>query len=162
MEKPESDPADLVDASRIAALCEAAQVSPRGRAHLLLHAGHDDQVQRLLIALDPGTYVRAHKHSEQWEMLILLRGQVDILLLSGHGELQRRITLDAEAPVIQIPKLQCHCAISLRPGSLVMEVKPGPFRANEFMDWAPEEGSLDAGAFLTWASAAAVGQAWRR
>jgi cupin fold WbuC family metalloprotein len=161
MENLESDQLDLVDAGRIAALCEAAHVSPRGRAHLLLHAGHRDQVQVLLIALEPATFVRAHKHSEQWEMLILLRGQVDILLLSDDAELRRRITLNSAAPVIQIPRLRCHCAVSLEPGSLVMEIKPGPYRPNEFMDWTPAEGSVDAGAFLAWARMVDIGDAWR-
>jgi len=155
---------DFVDAGRLSQLCEAARLSPRGRSHLLLHAGHDDQVQRLLIALEPSTYVRAHKHSEQWEMLVLLRGQVDVLLLSDEGSLLRRETLNTAAPVIQIPMLQCHCAVSLTPGSIVMEIKPGPYRANEFMAWAPEEGSDGAGPFLEWARMARTGQTrpvWR-
>lgn len=151
---------DLVDPDRLRELRDAALASPRGRAHLLLHADHQDQVQRLLIAVEPQTYVRAHKHSEQWEMLVLLSGKVDVLLLDDDARLQRRVTLQATLPVIQIPVRQCHCAVSLETGSIVMEVKPGPFRPNEFMAWAPEEGSADAGAFLTWARIAASGQTW--
>lgn len=152
--------AELVDAVRLDALCEAARMSPRGRAHLLLHSGHQDQVQRLLIAVEPSTYVRAHKHSEQWEMLVLLRGQVDILLLSDDAELRQRIALRAATPVIQIPMQQCHCAVSLEPGSVVMEIKPGPYRPNEFMAWAPDEDSPAAGTFLAWARSAVTSQIW--
>jgi cupin fold WbuC family metalloprotein len=151
---------DFVDADRFSQLCEAARLSPRGRSHLLLHAGHYDQVQRLLIALEPPTHVRPHKHSEQWEMLVLLRGQVDVLLLSAEGKLSQRITLNAAAPVIQIPMLQCHCAVSLKPGSIALEIKPGPYRPNEFLSWAPEEGSDGAGPFLEWARTAGAGQKW--
>ena len=157
MQQSDNQP-DFIDTSRLAALCEAARLSPRGRSHLLLHAGHHDQVQRLLIALEPATYVRAHKHSVQWEMLVLLRGQVDILLLSDEGTLSRRVTLNSAAPVIQIPMLQCHSAISLESGSVVIEVKPGPYRANEFLSWAPEEGSDAAGPFHEWSRTANVGQ----
>ena len=152
--------AELVDEARLDELHEAARTSPRRRAHLLLHAGHQDQVQRLLIALEPGTYVRAHKHSEQWEMLILLRGRVDVLMLSDDAQVCQRVELRPSSPVIQIPMGVCHCAIALDNGSVVMEVKPGPFRPNEFMAWAPEEGSSTAGAFLDWTGKAEVGHIW--
>jgi cupin fold WbuC family metalloprotein len=160
MERPTTDRADLLEAGRLDDLCEAARNSERGRAHLLLHSGHQDQVQRLVIAVEPGTYVRAHKHSEQWEMLVLLRGRLDVLLLSDGAELQQRATLDAASPVIQIPMGQCHCAIARESGSVVMEIKPGPYRPNEFMAWAPEEGGSTAGAFLNWASDAEIAQSW--
>lgn len=161
MQQDDNQP-NLVDATRLSQLCEAARLSPRGRSHLLLHAGHDDPVQRLLIALEPATYVRAHEHSEQWEMLVLLHGRIDILLLSAEGTLSRRVSLNSTAPIIQIPMLQCHCAVSLEPGSIVMEIKPGPYRANEFLSWAPEEGSAGAGPFLEWARMAGAGQKWPR
>src|SRR5262245_52360466 len=155
-----TDRADLLGAHRLDELCEAARNSGRRRAHLLLHSGHQDQVQRLVIAVEPGTYVRAHKHSEQWEMLVLLRGRVDLLLLSDGSELQQRAALNPASPVVQIPIGQCHCAIVRDSGSVVMEVKPGPYRANEFMAWAPEEGASTAGTFLDWAKDAEVGQSW--
>jgi cupin fold WbuC family metalloprotein len=40
-------------------LREAAK-STRRRSHLLLHADQQDQVQRLLIALHPDSYIRPH------------------------------------------------------------------------------------------------------
>jgi cupin fold WbuC family metalloprotein len=69
----------IIDHLKVAELVRQAEASERKRSHLLLHAGHDDQVQRLLIALQPGTYVRPHHHSEQWEMLILLSGRAHLL-----------------------------------------------------------------------------------
>ena len=74
MDKLTTDRADLLEVGRLDDLCKAARNSERRRAHLLLHSGHQDQVQRLVIAVEPGTYVRPHKHSEQWEMLVLLSG----------------------------------------------------------------------------------------
>jgi cupin fold WbuC family metalloprotein len=160
MDKPTISQADLVGADRLDALCHAARSSSRKRAHLLLHGGHDDQVQRLLIAVEPGTYVRAHKHSEQWEMLIVLRGRVDILMLSDDAALRQRAALSPASAVIQIPMGHCHCALALEAGSVVMEIKPGPYRPNEFMAWAPEENSSTAGEFLSWAGDADIGQSW--
>ena len=160
MDRLTTDRADLLDTRQLDELCEAARNSERKRSHLLLHSGHQDQVQRLVIAVEPGTYVRAHRHSEQWEMLVLLRGRVDVLLLSEDSELQQRALLSPASPVIQIPMGQCHCAIVRDSGSVVMEIKPGPYRPNEFMAWAPEEGASTAGAFLDWAADAEIGHSW--
>ena len=160
MDELKTSQVDLVDAARLDALCESARNSPRRRAHLLLHSGHGDQVQRLLIAAEPGTYVRAHRHSEQWEMLVLLRGRLDLLLLSDEAEVEQRVTLSGLSSVVQIPMGRCHCAVSREAGTLVMEIKPGPYRPNEFMAWAPEEDGAKAAAFLHWATGAEVGRAW--
>ena len=40
----------IIDNSIIAGLIEDSKASERKRSHLLLHSGHDDQVQRLLTA----------------------------------------------------------------------------------------------------------------
>src|SRR4030081_2357912 len=51
MDKLTTDRADLLEAGRLDDLCKAARDSERRRAHLLLHSGHQDQVQRLVIAV---------------------------------------------------------------------------------------------------------------
>ena len=149
-----------VTQAHIAALLADAEASPRRRAHLLLHEGHDDQVQRLLIALWPGTYVRPHQHSQQWEMLCWHRGSADVLAFAPDGALLARHRLDLSAPVIQIPPGTWHAAIALQPGTIVMEVKPGPYRANEFAGWAPEENTPAATDLVAWLQAAAPGARW--
>jgi hypothetical protein len=45
--------------AEITALFREAEISPRKRAHLLLHRDHADQVQRLLIACCVGTCTSA-------------------------------------------------------------------------------------------------------
>src|SRR5512132_2817103 len=115
---------------QLAQLAEAAAASARRRSHILLHADHQDQVQRLLIGLEPDSYVRPHVHSEQWEMLVLLRGAVDVLIFGTQGELMQRLAMSVAAPVVQIPLGTWHGAVA-RTESVVMEVKPGPYRPNE-------------------------------
>jgi hypothetical protein len=77
----------LVGSEQLAPLLEAATASTRKRSHLLLHADQQDQVQRLLIALEPESYVRPHVHGEQWEMIVLLRGRFDFLIFDPQAEL---------------------------------------------------------------------------
>jgi cupin fold WbuC family metalloprotein len=57
-------------------------------------------VKRLMIVMQPGTYVRPHDHSLQWEMLILLAGGGDVLRFSEDGKLVGRIEMNAGAPVV--------------------------------------------------------------
>jgi cupin fold WbuC family metalloprotein len=61
-----------------------ATAGRRKRAHLLLHDGPADLVQRLLIVLQPNSYVRPHHHSRQREMLILQQGRGALLILDDN------------------------------------------------------------------------------
>jgi cupin fold WbuC family metalloprotein len=147
--------------SKLSELFRDAKAAPRRRSHLLLHSGHDDQVQRLVIALCPGTYVRAHRHPDQWEMLVPLRGRADLLFFAPGGELTERIALSSGGTsVVQIPQGQIHCVVVLEDETAVMEVKPGPYRVSDFLDWAPEEGSPEAASFESWAKRAVIGERW--
>jgi cupin fold WbuC family metalloprotein len=148
-----------VDERQLAELLEQAASADRRRSHILLHADHQDQVQRLLIGLEPDSYVRPHVHSEQWEMLVLLHGRLDVLIFSPQAELLQRLAMSVEAPVVQIPRGTWHGAVA-RSASVVMEVKPGPYRANEFAAWAPEEGAATAPALVHWAGSASAGDRW--
>jgi cupin fold WbuC family metalloprotein len=144
----------LVDHHAIMDLARKAADSPRKRAHLLLHAGHDDQVQRLLIVLQPGSYVRPHLHSQQWEMLVALQGRGQLLIFGEAGHLLDRVEMSSASPVVQIPIGAWHGFLVLEPDTAVMEIKPGPYRPNEFAEWAPPEGDAKVAAFLEWLASA--------
>jgi cupin fold WbuC family metalloprotein len=147
---------------QLAQLADAAAASARRRSHILLHADHADQVQRLLILLEPDSYVRPHVHSEQWEMLVLLRGRLDLLIFTPQAELTQRLAMSADSPVVQIPRGTWHGGVALEAQTLVMEVKPGPYRPNEFAAWAAEEGDAASGAFVVWAKGAELGAKWQK
>ena len=146
----------LVGSEQLARLLETAAASARKRSHLLLHADHHDPVQRLLIGLEPESYVRAHVHSEQWEMIVLLRGRFDFLIFNPQAELVQRLAMSVASPVAQIPRGTWHSGVALAPETLVLEVKPGPYRPNEFAPWAPEEGEPASSAFVHWAAGASL------
>jgi cupin fold WbuC family metalloprotein len=151
----------LVDAEQLRNLNAEAAASARKRSHLLLHAGHDDAVQRLLIGAQPGTYVRPHHHLRQWEMLVLQRGRMELLTFVDTGAVQQRIMLDAGSPLIQMPIGRFHMCIVHEPGTVVLEIKPGPYQPNEFADWSPPEGHRDVERFMRWAASAEAGERWQ-
>jgi cupin fold WbuC family metalloprotein len=150
-----------IGAHVIAELGRQAVAAERRRAHLLLHSGHDDQVQRLLIVLQPGSYVRPHHHSEQWEMLVLLQGRGRVLHFSETGRLLGYAEMSSAAPIAQIPIGSWHGFVVMEPVTAVMEIKPGPYRANEFAPWSPAEGDPDVPRCLEWLEQADIGKSWR-
>ena len=86
---------------------------------------------------------------------------MDVLVFSEDGEVISRNQLDAATPVVQIPVGAWHTCIVRDPDTVVVEIKPGPFRSNEFCQWAPEEGGEGVGEFLDWVASAKRGQKWR-
>lgn len=140
-------------------LAGAAQASPRGRSHLLWHPEPQDPVQRLLIALQPGTYIRPHCHPEQWELLMMIAGEVELLGFDADGTLTERLPLAANGDCVgmELPPGHWHTLRVTAPASL-LEIKPGPLRAASFADWAPAEGDAGVPAFQAWLAAAAVGE----
>ena len=151
------------DDAELAKLFLQAKTAPRLRSHLLMHGGHDDPVQRLVIAARSGSYIRAHRHPEQWEMLAVLKGHLDFVLFTPDGEVTKRIALrPGDTTVLEIPPGQVHTGVVMEDETAVLEIKPGPYKATVFEDWAPEEGSPDAPAFMAWVAHAEIGARWTR
>ncbi|NQZ56386.1 MAG: WbuC family cupin fold metalloprotein [Lentisphaeraceae bacterium] len=144
-----------VDNETIISLCKKAATSPRKRSHLNLHDALDEDLQRLLIALQPGTYIRPHKHPEKYkkETLIILKGSCACLVFDDNGTIQSHSVLKAASGsyICEIPDLHWHSLICLEEDTVVLEFKKGPFIPlddNNFAHWAPQENSPDAAFYL--------------
>ncbi|ERE20324.1 WbuC family cupin fold metalloprotein [Pseudogulbenkiania ferrooxidans] len=130
---------DLTDLSAKAAC------APRLRAHHNIHTELDDVVQRLAIAMEPDTYVRPHRHPGSPELLIMLSGALDWIEFDASGEtvVARHRLGDGGARAFEMPAGTWHSVVSLEPGSVVFEVKRGPYQPLPESDqaaWAPTEG----------------------
>jgi len=142
---------------------EAAHTARR-RKNYNLHPTPDDPIQRMLNAFEPGTYVRPHRHAAppKWELFVLLSGRAVVLTFDDDGRVRERIGLDAAegARVIEIPEGVWHTLVSLTPGTVLFEVKHGPFDPRapaEFAAWAPAESDPLAVKFERWFQGAAPG-----
>jgi cupin fold WbuC family metalloprotein len=145
-------------------LIAKAAASPRKRAHNNLHPVLEDPVQRLCVAIEPGTYIRPHRHADPstWEVFVLLRGSAVFLSFDDSGRVTERLVLAAGGPVpaIEIPAGTWHSIASREPGSVFFEVKQGPYKApvaENSAAWAPAEGDADCIQFEAWYRAAQVG-----
>jgi cupin fold WbuC family metalloprotein len=152
-----------IDQTLLTTLSTQAAASPRKRAHHNLHPQLDDPVQRLCIAMEPGTYVRPHRHMqpETWEILLILSGAVALLIFDESGKVQERIELAAggEVTAVEIPANTWHAVASLKAGTVVFEVKQGPYAPISevnYAPWSPAEGA-QAEALEGWYHRAQVG-----
>lgn len=137
-----------IDRTLLATLSTQAAASPRKRAHHNLHPQLDDPIQRLCIAMEPGTYVRPHRHMqpETWEILLILSGAVALLIFDDNGAVLERVELAAggEVTAVEIPANTWHAVVSLQAGTVVFEVKQGPYAPiNEinYATWSPADGA---------------------
>lgn len=76
-------------------------------------------------------------------MLTLLAGALDFFLLDEEGRIVARRELNASSPLIQIEPKVWHSCVIKEADTIALEVKPGPYRPNEFAPWAPEEGTFN-------------------
>jgi cupin fold WbuC family metalloprotein len=147
----------------LAALSGAAATTPRRRKNLNLHADLDDPVQRLFNAIEPGSYVRPHRHPgpARWELMAVVAGRFILLIFDDDGVVQERVELNAETPVAEIPSATWHTLTALEPRSVLLEVKRGPYAPagpEDFAAWSPPEGSAAAAVLEYWFRQARVGE----
>jgi cupin fold WbuC family metalloprotein len=136
-------------------ISQKAVSSPRKRINLNFHDDLADPINRMLNAFEPGTYVQPHKHEnpDKREVFIVLRGNLVVVFFDDFGNLTECILLNRERGnlVVEIPVGAWHTIISLEPGSVVYEVKDGPYlpmNDKNFASWAPKEGDQGCGEYL--------------
>ena len=145
-------------------LCDEARESPRRRKNLNLHPELDDPVQRFFNAMEPDTYTRPHRHAgaDRWELFMLISGAASVLVFDTEGTVTARIDLEAGGPVhgVEVPGDTWHTVLCRAPGTVVFEVKQGPYSPvsdKAFAHWAPAEGDPEVPGFLAWYREATVG-----
>ena len=123
----------IIDNELIDRVVKQAKESPRLRMNYNFHPSLDDKCHRLLNALEPGTEVPIHRHGTKDETFIILRGRVRVNIYNDRGEVTQTTVLCQEEGNlgVDIPKGLWHNVECLEPGSVIFEVKEGPFVAHE-------------------------------
>ena len=109
-------------------LFEQAVVNPRLRQNLDLRTSANDNSQRMLNALLPGTVVPIHRHTQSTENVFLLCGKIVEVICDENGNERERIHLD---PTIGnygcvVPQGAWHTVEVLEP-SVIYEAKDGKY-----------------------------------
>ncbi|TDR82632.1 WbuC family cupin fold metalloprotein [Paludibacterium purpuratum] len=146
----------------LSALSAQAAAAPRLRAHQNFHAELADPIQRLAIAMEPGTYVRPHRHRHTFELLMPLSGTFDLIQFDDDGSVCRRVRLGGEGLALcEQTAGSWHSVIALEPGSVIFEVKHGPYMplgADDIAAWSPAEGEPGVAAMMAFLARAQAGE----
>ena len=113
-------------------LTAQAKASPRLRMNLDLRNTPADQSQRMLNAIEPGSPLPIHRHRKSSETVVCLRGRLveEFYNLDEHGPARvDSIELSPGGPIVavNIPIGQWHTVKVLESGTVIMEVKDGPY-----------------------------------
>ena len=137
-------PIQLIHSLLLDETSRKASGSPRLRMNYNIHTRLDDPVNRMLNALEPGTYLRPHRHLSppKTESYVVLLGELDVLIFDDAGNLLQRQPLNPEMGNygIDIPAGVWHCMIVKQPKTVIYEVKEGPFSpiiTDDFAPWSP-------------------------
>lgn len=141
-------------------LTELAKASVRLRQHRNVHQSYQDPCQRLLNAIEPGSYIRPHRHKSdpRDEMLVAVRGLMALVTFGDDGNVTEVVRLGTERygvnarPLAELSSDVWHTVVALESGCVLLEIKAGPFDPDQPKDlalWAPEENSEEAQAYLS-------------
>ena len=145
-----------IDNTLLDELTAQAQASPRLRMNMDLRDSAEDQSQRMLNAIKPGSVVPIHRHRKTSETVVVLRGRVVEEYYSSAGVLEASYELAAGgdarsesgmteresgmtevACALNIPAGQWHTLRALESGTVILEMKDGayePIGAGDVME----------------------------
>ena len=102
----------VIDKELLDGVTAQAKASPRLRMNYNLHDSLEAKAQRLMNAMEPGTDLPIHRHTHTAETYFVLRGRINVLK-GCYG--------------VQIPIGQWHTIEVLESGTVIFEVKDGPY-----------------------------------
>lgn len=121
----------IINQSLLDNLTAQAVASPRLRKELDLRNTVEDGSQRMLVAIEPGSKILVHRHTNTSKTVVMVRGHLLLRLFDASGQEQERIDM---YPIGAIPSAniaigQWHTLESLESGTVVFIAKDGPYEA---------------------------------
>ena len=133
-----------------------ARNAARGRKNRNFHIHDAQPAHRLLNAIEPGSYIMPHRHLDpaKDETVVVLRGRLGLVVFDDAGTIAQTLLLgpDLDAQGVDIAHGTWHTVLALATDTVFLEAKAGPYvplSVAEKAPWAPEEGSVDAPAYLS-------------
>ena len=111
-------------------LTEQAKQSPRLRMNFDLRNSPEDNSQRMLNAIEPGSPVPIHRHKHTSETVVCLRGR---LVWEYYDELERirteaiELTPNGQIVALNVPVGQWHTVRALESGTVILEMMEGTY-----------------------------------
>lgn len=145
----------LIDNALLDAVSAEARAAPRRRKNRNFHGNDAAPANRLLNAIEPGSYVMPHRHLDptKGETMIVLRGTLGLVTFDDAGNVidAVKVSPGSTAQGVDLPAGTWHTVFALEPDTVFFEAKAGPYQAlaaEEKATWAPAEGDVAAPAYL--------------
>lgn len=141
-------------------LSAQAKVNDRLRQHRNIHQSYQESCQRLFNAIEPGSYIRPHRHASdpRDELLVAVRGLMALITFDDDGRILSVVRLGTEqygaesCPVAELSSEVWHTIIAIEKDCVLLEIKAGPFdpdRPKDMAPWAPEDNTEGVEAYLS-------------
>lgn len=119
----------IIDEALLNQISKEAAGNNRLRKNFNLHTSLDDKVQRLLNALEPGTILPVHRHQHTDETYFVVRGKLTVMIYDDNKLLIEEAELNPANGTygISIPAGQWHTVDIKEKGTIIFEVKEGPY-----------------------------------
>ncbi len=121
----------VIDDKIIDELTAKARTSERLRANMDLRNSTDDQSQRMLNAIEPGTIMPIHRHKNTSETCVCIRGHFEEYFYDKKGNLTDTIDMVPGGTVLNIEAGQWHSLKCLESGTILLEAKDGAYHPLE-------------------------------
>ena len=120
----------VIDTKLFDKLTAQAKASPRLRHSLDLRNSPEDNSQRMLNALEPGTVLYIHRHPASSTTVIVLRGCIKQNIYDDAGSLIQSEILkptDKQLAIFEIPQNAWHILECMESGTVIFEGKDGKY-----------------------------------
>jgi cupin fold WbuC family metalloprotein len=139
-------PISTIGSEDIEVLRQAVLKTPKRRVRINAHPGSDDDLHEMIIAIEPGSYIRPHKHPGKSESFHIIEGQVDIVVFNEDGNIERIVSLAEKGGrhpfYYRMSTAHFHTLVIRSDLLVVHEITNGPFVPTDtiYAAFAPEEG----------------------
>lgn len=127
----------------------AREVSIR-RARVCCHERTTDSPQEMLICLEPGSYIRPHRHHGRAESGLALEGVADAVFFDDNGNITETWPMGPMGSGLRffyrIQQPVFHCLVVRNEPFIFHEVSTGPFEPDgtEYSPWSADAADADA------------------
>lgn len=117
----------IIDNQLLDTISSQAKANPRLRQNYDLRNTPEDNSQRMLNALEPGTVVPIHRHRNTSETVVIVRGSLIERFYDDEGNVTEEVLMvpGGENPVSQVEKGRWHSLECLETGTVLFEAKDG-------------------------------------
>ena len=140
----QSPPIKLLTQELLDEVAASSRSNPRQRQNYNFH-DLSEKVQRFVNVLQPGTYVRPHRHLRPptvngFEFFVVIQGEVGIVILNENGQILRSLRVSAAGPTraVELPEGTIHTLVALAPDTVILEFKEGPYDVGADKDFLPD------------------------